>query len=384
MLMNQIGSIFLVLLLAGCTIQRESVAPQTTTPAPTPTVPGVPPELQIRPTSGEWTAEKGGAGGTKSFDTFKNYQYTIEVTKNNQKVDIALTSADIDVQFALFNPLGQQIGASDISRSSVNSYTVNAGTYRVAVCAARRAVGKFTLTIVGSTSDPVRIPSQILQSATQNWGPLGGGGISKTFKNHFYTFDITDDNTTVDIELSSTDTDISLFLYDNLGQQVTYASGDRYKFLLQATKKGTYTIMAGTEIRGDVGQYSLNIFGKVANLKRVESQSTTVSGQWDANSPYDINLSVPYETYSLRLTTANSPLDMELASADVNVAIKFQNEVGTLIDFTTGLRKSFPLVVEKVAQGTYRIRVHPIPVIDKGYGKYTLTVTGQFADFKKL
>lgn len=376
MMMRHLIHLSWLLLLAGCTVNRDSVVPQTGATPGTPTTPGTPPELQVRTVSGEWIAANGGAGGEGSFDTFKNFQYTLEVTKSNQKLDIAMASADLDVQFALFDPLGQRIRVSALSRSPVNSFTVNAGTYRVVACAARRAVGKFTLTVMGTNSDPTLIPSQLLQSNTQNWGLLGGGGQDRTFKNHFYTFEVTEDNFSVDLELESADTDVELVLYDPLGEKIASDFFNaRYRFKIIAVKKGIYTVMAATDKRGSVGNYRLNVIGKVKALQRVESQVTTVKGSWPNKNTTD--------TYTVQLTPNASPLDIDLSSADTPARIELQTSDGKRIVYNALTSKSNYILRQDLPKGTYRILVSPSN-LDGGGGNYSLSVNGQFTDFKKF
>ncbi|WP_147276931.1 hypothetical protein [Runella aurantiaca] len=374
---NHTLSLFLVFILAGCAINREAVIPQTA--STTPQVPGIPTEEKIRTASGEWTTARGGAGGAPyqdpNLNTFKNFQYTFDVVGSNKVVKMSLSSSDIDVQFALYNPLGELIGTSSSGRSSSQSFTLNEGKYRAVVCAARRAVGKFVLNVVGVNSDLGLIPSQTLQSDTQNWGPLGGGGKEKTFKNHFYTFEITDDNTSIDVELESPDTDIAVYIYDELGQVLnSNFFSERYRFLLTVAKKGVYTIMAATGNRGSVGSYRLNIFGKVNDLKRVESQVATIKGNWINNNSVD--------TYSLQLNPNSSPLDIEFSSADAKAIMDLQNNVGSRITYTITSKNTDYIVRDNLPKGEYRIIVYPGR--NQGAGAYTLNVYGQFSDLKKL
>jgi len=378
---NHLLSVFSVFLLVGCTVNREAVIPQNgTTPiVSTPVVPGLPPEQRLRVATGEWTAARGVGGGAHNrdpnFNTFKNFQYTFDVVGANKIVKVSLSSADIDVQFALYNPLGQLIKTSSLSRTVSEEFTLNEGKYRIVVCAARRAVGRFSLNVLGVNSELGLIPSEILQSDTQNWGLLGGGGNAKTFKNHFYTFEVTDDNTSVDIELESPDANVALHLYDELGTRIALENGQRYGFILRLTKKGIYTVMAGTNTRGSVGNYRLNIFGKIKNLQRIPSNAETKTGSWATGKSAD--------TYSLEINSSNnSPLDLELSSGDIDVWLELQNGVGDRITFQHLNRKEF-IVSNDLPKGTYRIYVRPYPTTGAG-GNYTLQVHGQFVNLKKL
>ncbi|MES2518084.1 MAG: hypothetical protein V4585_08255 [Bacteroidota bacterium] len=350
-------------LLLGCS--KKAVEQEDPTTAP----------LKARTIGGEWVSTVGGAGGTGNFDSFKNFQYNFEVGGNNQKVDINLSSKEINVQFALFDPNGTRIDNSSVSRLESETYTLNAGKYRLVVCADRRAVGKFSFIIQGILGDPVKIPSQILQSNTQNFGASGGGGNVYTFKNHFYTFEVTEDNFSVDIELESSDTNIELLIYDPLGQKLTNSFfSERYRFKTLAVKKGIYTIMSATDIRGGVGNYHLNVFGKVQNLQRVVSQVTTIKGNWANNSSSD--------TYALQLTANSAPLDMELSSADAKGFIDLQTSTGSRIMYSVVASNNEVLIKQNMAKGEYRIVVAPGK--NQGSGNYTLTVNGQYSDFKKL
>ncbi len=389
----QLISLFFVILLAGCTIKRESVVPLGTDSAgagipklgtginkplsvtvANPTG-GAPTSVTVVNYTGDWKAATGGAGGFNATETFKNFQYNFEVAAANSPVAILLNSSDINVQFALFDPLGQRVDITSAGRSPYNQYTLNAGIYRVVIMAERQAVGKFIMSLSGAKAAATRIAAQVLQSGTQDWGTLGGGGNVKSTKNHFYSFDITDDNTTIDLEIESADTETSLILYNNLDVAVIKQWGKRYLFQLVAAKKGTYTVMAGTTNRGDVGSYKLRVFGKVTNLQPIPSVTSAATGNWPSGTSFD--------TYSIQIDANNSPLDIDLASPDIDVRITLQNNVGDRIDATCCPYKSTILTYENVSKGIYRIVVQSY-ITRPGPGKYSMNVFGRFTDFRKL
>ena len=340
------------------------------TPAPaTTTTPNV---------SGQWTTADGGGGGFTNFDSFKNFHYSFEIVGNNKQLDIDLESSDINLNYMIFTPLGDELFKRGSSKRAFSEYIeqLSAGTYRLVVTADRRAVGRFTLKTTGTKSGLTRIASQILKSNTQTWGPLGGGGRDVTFKNHFYTFEVTDDNTSIDTELESADTDVYLMLYNNLGEEMLTSSfsNSRYQFAIVGAKKGFYRVMAATRTRSNVGNYRLNITGKIRDLTKIDSQANTVTSRWANTDAVD--------TYSLRISsTGNSPLDLELSSGDVNVSLELQTGTGNFITRQIADRTEF-IVSKDLAPGTYRIQVKPY--LKQNIGNYTLTVHGQFADFKKL
>jgi len=133
--------------------------------------------------------------------------------------------------------------------------------------------------------------------------------------------------------------------------------------------------MAGTNTRGSVGNYRLNIFGKIKNLQRIPSNAETKTGSWATGKSAD--------TYSLEINSSNnSPLDLELSSGDIDVWLELQNGVGDRITFQHLNRKEF-IVSNDLPKGTYRIYVRPYPTTGAG-GNYTLQVHGQFVNLKKL
>jgi hypothetical protein len=328
-----------------------------------------------RTISGEWFGDKGGAGGTGNYDSFKNFQYNFVVGFDNQEVNIELSSNVIDVQFAIFSPNGTKIYNSFTDRSVTRKLTLNTGTYRMVVCAERTNVGKFQFLITGIIGNPIIIPSEILQSGTQNFGTLGGAGSKYSFKNHFYTFEVTEDNFGVDIELQSSDTDIELLIFNPLGIQLNNSFfSERYRFEVQVLRKGIYTIMVGTDVRGGVGNYKLAVFGKVKNLSKIVSQVSITKGNWANNNAFD--------TYSLQLTANSSTIDIELLSSDAKGIIDLQTATGNRIVYSV-IPSNYEFIVrENLAKGEYRIVVYPGR--NAGSGNYTLNVHGQFTDFKKL
>lgn len=360
----------------GCA-KKESVEPADPKEAAT----------KSRTINGEWFADKGGAGGTGTgtvfYDSFKNFQYNFVVGADNQEVSIELSSKVIDVQLVILDPNGTKIYNSFTNRLVTRKLTLNSGTYRMIACAERRAVGKFECKITGVLKDPTIIESKMLQSSTQNWGTLGGGGGTKSPKNQFYTFEVTDDNTSIDVELESADTDVYLTVFNELGQSIFSSFvGSRYEFTIQnIAKRGVYRLMAATATRGSVGKYQFNVIGKVSNLKKEEApQVETVTGRWANGAAVD--------TYSLSVSSkSNSPLDLELSSADVNVNLELQTSAGNRIVRRAG-EKSIFIVSDDLAPGNYRIAVTPwivtTPGVVNGFGNYTLTVHGQFANLKKL
>lgn len=348
------------------------------------------PGLKAGLATGEWTAAST-AGGFNNYNSFKNFQYTFTVENANQMVSIELTSENINVKYNLYDQLGQLISTSSPSGSVTQQVTLSPGDrqHRLVVMADRQAVGKFSLKVTGTKDGLIPIPFTTLRSDRQSWGDLGGAGPNKSFKNHFYTFDVIEDNTTIDIELQSDETEVALFLYDSNGSLLTTVSGQRYVYTIPVAKKGAYTLMVATFKRGSVGSYNCNVFGKVGNLKKVSSNSETKSDSWKAGK-----VGETAQVYTLDITSAvNSPLDLELSSTDVNVFLQLQDASGKTIVNTFSTSKTEYLVRQDLPKGSYRIRVRPAgteTAVDPSQssnspgGAYKLSVFGQFANLRKL
>lgn len=380
---NVIKVMLLITFLTGCSNSDSD-------PNPDPNQDPGETELKTGLANGEWTSASS-AGGFSSYNSFKNFQYNFTVENANQTVSFELTSGDTDVKYALYDPLGQLIGTSSTGRNVSQQVKLSPGErpHRLVVMADRQAVGKFSLKVSGAKDGLTPIEFATLRTDKQSWGELGGGGLTKSFKNHFYTFDVTEDNTFVDIELQSADTEVALYLYDSNGTQLSTVGAKRYVYIIPTAKKGTYTLMVATAKRGSVGDYTCNVFGKVGNLKKVASGSEIKSDTWKAGK-----VGETAHVYSLDInSTGTSSLDIELSSSDVNVFLELQDGSGKRITNTFSTAKTANLFSQDLAKGSYRIRVRPAGTetasnpsqsANSPGGAYKLSVFGQFANMKKL
>ena len=335
---------------------------------------------------GEWKAEAGGAGGFTNYNSLKNFQYNFDVPTGNQKVNIRLTSGDINVKYALFDAFDLPIDVQGKGQDLSKQYTLDAGTYRIVVTAERQAVGRFSLSLEGTQSGATLISSTVLQSKL-DWGSLGGGGNEVTIKNRFYSVDVTEDGTGFDVELESPDTDAGIWVYDLPSRQFTTSRQGRYAYEIRTVTKGTYLMMVATTKRGSTGSYNLRVTGKVANLTSVESQSMVVTGQWSATSKVDQN-KLAYDDYTLQVNDdGTNMLDLEISSSDTFVELYLQSVGGATISIpsqASAQNKSYKIVQSTLSKGLYKITARTSTSAKGKYGSYTLNVVGRFSDFKKL
>lgn len=327
------------------------------------------PSKDSRSFTASWVAERGGAGGIQNPESFKNFQLEYEVEGNNQSINYRLTSADLDVSFFLFDANGARVYESETGRSVGADWTLNAGKYRIVVMAERNGLGKFSLVINGINKDIVKIPSSIVNTGNKTWSEQGGGGLEVTYRNHVYTFEVTENNSYVDVEMFSNDTEIGLYLFDQT-QLILYAEGQRSRYLLGKLNKGTYTIMAATALRGSRGNYQLNLYGKVENLLQRQSQEKVINGNWANGKSVD--------QYTFEVTANNSVLDVELSCPDYGVSSYIVNDKGATVGGHIYGGGNYVYDIVSLPAGTYQIYVAPNNSFETRSGNYKLVVSGLF------
>ena len=327
------------------------------------------PSKNSRSFTASWVAENGGAGGMQNPESFKNFQLEYEVESNNQPLTYNLVSSDLDVSFFLFDANGARLFESESGRNVSAEGKFNSGKYRIVVMAERNGLGKFTLTISGIKKDIIKLPSNILNSGDKAWSEQGGGGLQSTFRNHVYTFEVTENNSFIDLEMVSKDTEIGLYLFDPT-QLLLHAEGQRSHYVLGKLNKGTYTIMAATAVRGSRGNYQLNVYGKAENLQQMASQEKVINGNWANGKSLD--------KYTFEVTENNSILDVELSSPAYGVLSAIINEKGEAVGGHVYGGGNSVYDIVRVQAGTYQIYVAPENSNETRSGNYKLVVFGKF------
>ncbi|WP_157618652.1 PKD domain-containing protein [Spirosoma spitsbergense] len=335
----------------------------------------------VRVITGSWTAADGTSGGTDF--TPRNKFYSFDVATNNQPVSLTLTSPDVNVGFSLYDPLGSRLVTRGTGRSVVLDQTVNAGKYSVMVSTVQRYdVGTFRLVGRGMASEFTLRPADRVQAANVGFGSEGGGGgignrLPISPRNHYYTFDVTEDNTITDINVASPGLSTWLNLRTPAGAEADYTFGllpvGTPRYFVKTLNKGTYGLYVGTGTRDAIGTYTLEISGKVQNLKQ-----TTYNSAIQPDSYIGKNGVI---TYTLTVTEDNSALDISLRSPDIIGSAVLIDPNGTQKDKFT-VPTNYDYLLNVVNKGVYKITVTPGSATS-GIGKYTLSVYGKFSDLKK-
>jgi hypothetical protein len=330
---------------------------------------------------GSWTAATGSSGG--SDYTPRNKFYSFDVATDNQPVSLTLTSPDVNVGISLYDPLGNRLLTRGTGRSVVLDRTVNAGTYTVMVSTVRRYdVGTFRLAGRGLASEFTPLPADRALAANVSFGAEGGGGgIGNRFpispRNHYYTFEVTEDNTVTDINVAPAGISLWLNLRSPAGAEADYTFGllaaGAPRYFIPKLNKGTYGLYVGTGKRDDIGTYTLEVFGKVKNLKQSEINSTNQTDSYVGR-----NAAI---TYNLTVTENNSTLDASISSPDIAGTLEILNPNGSRLAYTVVASK-YDYVVSAVSKGVYKVIIKP-GLGTSGIGKYTVSVYGKFSELKK-
>lgn len=320
--------------------------------------------------------------GNDAPGSFRNFRYTFTINKDNGNLDITLESKDTDVSLWLYNPLGQLIhqvwGGRVRSVQSTNlkqgQYVVIAGTY------VRGEKGSFSLTVKGTDSNLNLVNSET-RIFTEEWKTNGGGNdASISYRNHHYTLDVTEDNSVLDVNLESANTDVSLWIFNPLGQRVGQVWGGRTRYMVADASKGRYLIVAGTNGRGvRNGSYTVNFNGQFTNLQRVASQDISTTGSIVSGGGNNDASSPKHDVYTLDVTDDNGSLDIVMESADFDGTFWLFNPLGQFVGQRWGSR-SLTMITSTV-KGKYTLVCGTNNI--GSAGRYNLSVVGKFQNFAK-
>lgn len=328
----------------------------------------------IRTITGNWTAADGTSGANNVSP--RNKFFSFDVTTNNQPISLSLTSSDVNVGIALYDPLGNLIESKGTNRSPVIDRVVNAGRYSVMIYTGQRYdIGSFRVQGRGLATEFTPLTNQRIRVADVSFGPEGGGGSTgynsqrDSPRNQFYSFEVTEDNSFTDINVASADIKVFFEVYKPTGDLVKRVGSGSPIYTIDKLNKGTYQLVIGTSTRNEVGKYTLEVLGKVQNLKQTLFESVI-----QPDSYIGKNGAI---TYTLNVTEDNTYLDATLRSPDIAGTIQLLNPSGTQLGSRGGT-----VIIEPVNKGIHKIVVTPGSTTS-GIGKYTLSVYGKFNSFKK-
>ena len=340
--------------------------------------------------SDEFSTAKGTSGG--EYYSYRNHFYIFEVTEDNKNVTANIQSADIDVAFYWYDNLGQdldrygQFSGPTANRNFTNSKKLNKGKYTLLVVTKNRyEIGKYNLTIRGIDASPVRVASTTLKD-NKDFGD-GGGGSTNFFseylspRNKLYTFEVLEDNTYVDIDVSSNNADTWVKLFNSLNQSQNLIRGGRRDFQNLKCDKGIYTLLVGTVENLVKTNYNLEINGKVSKLTEKVAKVLKVDDKWSGNLVVVDGRDFSFDNYTFDITEDNTWIEITSISSDVNNRTNIYNSSGQEVS-------SNPFNTDKICRQTFKVSKGAYKIYLRGFSKstaaYSMSVIGQVANLKKL
>jgi hypothetical protein len=372
----------LLVLISGC--NKTAVDPN----APASDPKGVDPLTINRKITDGWNKTKG-LGGGRSLSP-KNHLYEFEVTNDNSVVDFSVSSTDIEIGYIVYDTFDQKLSEQWGSKSEKSQIKLNEGKYYILVYSEEsNAVGNYLLTITGIPKIQKRITTNWLKTVDQSFGELGGGGFvfhanyafnKNSPKNNYYTFEVTDDNSIIDLEFEANSADCWMKLYDANGTNLDYFNLQRGGNLIIKLNKGKYSVWVGTRERDAKTNYVLNIFGKVTNLVKNEFKIFKNPGTWPKKDAFD--------TYQIIVEKDNSFIDFNLTgNYDVdfvvfdsnNNPVSPANQFGNVYNRNGSYYNVYNI-------GTYEIEVYPSErskEVFSGSKTYNLNIVGDVKSVSK-
>ena len=240
-------------------------------------VPGnvIAPNTQVNAISGGFEViDSWQSSGGRNKDSFRNPHYLFDLAQDGD-VSFNITSNSQNYIYLLDN-LGTIV--AEINNTTLTQ-TLTAGTYTVVAATYNGNVSEnYTLQILGGVSNIRKIDSQYL-TRSNTW-TLSAGRNTSSYRNHHYTFDVTQD-TYIDIMLT-TSVGTALYLLDS--HDVTVGTSESTGGLAQihtALKPDTYRLVAGTYTAGaTMIDYTVEMYGQFSNFTQISSNHTVLQGSW--------------------------------------------------------------------------------------------------------
>jgi PKD repeat protein len=335
--------------------------------------------------TGEWSVATFTAGGVKAVESYRNHVYEVDITENNQDVIISIESPDLDINFNLYNPLGTPVwDGLDLYQFKRQVFTEikinNKGKYRIVVAPQDRyAIGKYKLTVKAIGQNLNRVSVNTIKKS-DDFGIDGGGGCcsdNNSPRNRHYSFEVTENNTFVDINLSA-DAYVGFQIIDTYGKTIIPYYFGKNAYSNEKFNKGVYTLIISTLERNVKATFSLEIVGKVQKL--TEKIQTTIGqvAQWPGNLAAANNNS--YNIYTFDVIEDNSYVDIYVISKNItNYTVLY--EVSPVTTKYTSQKDVNSYQLRQLKAGKYALEVY---ANSKSTESYSLKIVGQVANLKKV
>lgn len=254
------------------------------------------------------------------------------------------------------------------------------------------SIANYTVTLTALNSNGEDVATKTLFLGEENsavidtenpfWAYGAGRNNPESFRNHHYKFDVTENNSEVEIILESNDIDVQVWLYSPLGERITYNGGSRSHTLTETLNSGQYEVIVGTYYRGDIGNYTLDVKGNVTTPTRISSTNERIEDQvWDTQGGGYYNpSSLRNHQYTFEVTEANTAVDIILESKDSEVTLELLNSFESF-DKEWGDKSEY--IIYTLNEGVYSI-IAGTYERDRPLSEYTLDVEGKIKNLTKI
>jgi len=220
-------------------------------------------DSQSKSVEGSWTSS-----GGQLKDSYRNDHYTFNVTADNSYIDI-LVQSNVANHLYLINSNDVVVKKTgDVSSGDVRLRSeVSAGSYKLVVATYFLGeIDSYDLTVVGEFSNLTKksVPNPVEKQAS--WSPSGGQDRTSA-NNPSYSFDMTEDNI-IDMTISS---NVSNYLYlinsnDVVVEEASNVSSGDVRLLTGILPSGRYTVVAATYFDNEESNFTLTVYGQIANF----------------------------------------------------------------------------------------------------------------------
>jgi len=337
------------------------------------------PEIAFFIIDSAWTS-----GGGRNENSFRNHHYTFDVTENNTEVKITGQS-DVAGGWLIYVKDSQNRTLTVPTRNDTITETLNVGTYTLVVATSQQGASADYQLSVSRTNTTQPTPLSGIVESTQNdsWKSGYGSGTAffghVSFRHHHYLFEVTENNTFVDLFIETAITDGGSLVVLNENNEILTNIVRPPTNLTLELNAGSYKVVAMTNARGGRGDYELKIIGKIVNIRRDEAQEVSRSGSWTSAGGFNAN-AIGNESYTFEITEDNTYFDLVLETSITGGANYYlKNSLGTVISTGNRARQS-SFGIAQLNKGSYELVV---AASTGASGTYTLDLWGKFTNLQK-
>ncbi|MBU2948597.1 hypothetical protein [Zobellia uliginosa] len=328
-------------------------------------------------------------GGFKNNSSPRNHFYTFVNNTPNTRISIIVKakSEDAKVDIMLFkgenyNSTLESDKSYKSTEDSIEHLLTETGTYTVVITAEKEIETSYSLSFLANQEIKELTPTvNSVETVSGVWENAGGYDNYLSPSNRMFNFEVTKENTYVDILLNSDSQDVKgkiIVLKDNNGEYAQVTSSLNYdvkkeisEFLI--TEPGNYSIVATAAEYGN-GGFSLQLFGMNNSISTITAEKTDVLTQEGNFEPSGGGIMTPYsplgKAYKFSTVNDNTIIDIVAESNNSEASLNYY-----LYKLTQGEKK---LVFQATkTRLTVKPKMSTFSKILPEMGDYELVVTSE-------